>query len=166
LLSEMLQEKAYQVYEGRDGQEALTILEVRADVLVSDISMPNLNGLDLASIVSVRWPQIGIVFSSGHAPADLRRRMPERARFVAKPFREADLLKAVGAMIDTEIVPGPAVSCRTFLFSAPGRCPGRVALLSRYPNSTSSRAPSPVFSRRWPDEAPPPRQPWRAPRHS
>jgi CheY-like chemotaxis protein len=47
VLSEMLQEEGYQVFEARDGQEALTILELRADVvraMVSDVTMPNLNG--------------------------------------------------------------------------------------------------------------------------
>jgi CheY-like chemotaxis protein len=125
--SEMLQEDGYQVYEARDGQEALTILEVRADsvrALISDISMPHLNGLDLASIVRKRWPHIGIVLASAHPPTDVRDKIPDRALFVAKPFREADLLKAVKAVIGTEIAPGPAVSLHNFALRYAGQLHG------------------------------------------
>ena len=71
VLTEMLGGGGFQVYDARDGQEALTILEVRGDairVLVTDIAMPNLNGLDLAEIVTRRWPHIGIILSSVTRP--------------------------------------------------------------------------------------------------
>jgi hypothetical protein len=56
LANDMLSEAGYRVLEARDGQEALTILEVHADVraLFTDVTMPNLDGLSLAKIVSVR----------------------------------------------------------------------------------------------------------------
>jgi CheY-like chemotaxis protein len=111
--SELLEEAGYQVYEARDGQEALTILEVRGDsvgALVSDITMPNLGGLDLAAIVRARWPHIGIVLASGNAPHDLRVRLPEGARFLGKPCNQRDLIEAVEAVARPKAVPGPAVS--------------------------------------------------------
>jgi CheY-like chemotaxis protein len=110
--AETLGDEGFQVYEARDGQEALTILEVRGEgvrALVSDISMPNLNGLDLAAIVNKRWPQIGIVVVSGHPPTDVRLKMPEGARFLAKPYREKDLVKAIEAVVQREVAPGPPV---------------------------------------------------------
>ncbi|HKH96480.1 MAG TPA: response regulator, partial [Beijerinckiaceae bacterium] len=68
---EALEDAGFQVYEARDSQEALTILEVRGQVvraLVSDITLPNVNGLDLAQIVAERWPHIGIVLASAYPP--------------------------------------------------------------------------------------------------
>jgi hypothetical protein len=67
LANDMLSEAGYRVLEARDGQEALTILEVHADVraLFTDVTMPNVDGLSLAKIVSERWPQIGILLTSG-----------------------------------------------------------------------------------------------------
>jgi hypothetical protein len=59
--------------------------------------------------------------------------MPERARFVAKPFREADLLKAIGAVIDTEIVPGRAVCLQDFPFLRAGKVPGSSGLAQQLP---------------------------------
>ena len=85
LANDMLSEAGYRVLEARDGQEALTILEVHADVraLFTDVTMPNLDGLSLAKIVSERWPQIGILLTSGLvAPSEL----PNGARFISKPY--------------------------------------------------------------------------------
>jgi CheY-like chemotaxis protein len=98
--TETLDDAAYQVYEARDGQEALTILEVRGDAiraLITDLAMPNLGGLDLARIVSTRWPEIGIVFTSGYEPPGFRNEMPARARCLAKPYQQAALVEAVEA---------------------------------------------------------------------
>ncbi|MBM0206101.1 response regulator [Micromonospora sp. STR1s_5] len=136
MLSEMLQENGYHVYEARDGQEALTILEVRAEsvrALVTDISMPNLNGLDLAEIVSARWPHMGVVLASGHPPTDIRARMPGGAQFVAKPFREAELLKAVEAVIKTDMVPGPPVPLHNFPLLPAGQMHGAGGLAQPLP---------------------------------
>jgi CheY-like chemotaxis protein len=102
--SEMLfEEGGFHVYEARDGQEALVILELRGDsvrALVSDISMPHLSGLDLAAIVKGRWPHLGIVLASAYPPADLRERMPKGALFLEKPYKGVDLLKAVQSCLE------------------------------------------------------------------
>src|SRR5215207_10201919 len=85
LANDILTEAGYRVLEARDGQEALTILEVHANVraLFTDVTMPNLDGLSLARIVSERWPDIGIVITSGLvAPSEL----PNGARFIGKPY--------------------------------------------------------------------------------
>ena len=125
--SEMLEESGYQVYEARDGQEALTILEVRggsADVLFSDITMPNLGGLDLAEIVHARWPHIGIVLCSGNAPADLKQLMPLDATFIGKPFREAEALAAVRAVSHRKSAAAPGVALHSFPTLRAGRTHG------------------------------------------
>ena len=101
-LAEMLQDAGYQVFDACDGQEALTILEVRGEVvraLVSDISMPNVDGLLLAKIVSGRWPHIGIILTSGYPPRDFRVEMPTGARFVPKPYGTANLIREIDALV-------------------------------------------------------------------
>ena len=53
LANDILTEAGYRVLEARDGQEALTILEVhdQVRVLFTDVTMPNVDGLSLAKIV-------------------------------------------------------------------------------------------------------------------
>lgn len=64
LANDILSEAGYRVLEARDGQEAVTILEVHDSIraILTDVTMPNVDGLALAKIVSGRWPHIGIVF--------------------------------------------------------------------------------------------------------
>jgi CheY-like chemotaxis protein len=96
--NDMLREAGYRVLEARDGQEALTILEMQADVraLFTDVTMPNVDGLSLAKIVSERWPQIGILLTSGLAvPSEL----PRGARFVSKSYEPQTVHGEIAAVI-------------------------------------------------------------------
>lgn len=98
LANDVLTEADYRVVEAHDGQQALTILSsyntVRA--LVTDVTMPNVDGLALAKIVRQRWPHIGVLVTSGRPmPSDL----PEGARFVSKPYRQEKMLEELEAVI-------------------------------------------------------------------
>lgn len=88
----------YRVTEASSGDEALALLEGcdGFDLLLSDIVMPgSLNGLDLARIVSLRWPQIKVLLASGYSgTAEVEK---EAAAFpsIQKPFRKAELAHSV-----------------------------------------------------------------------
>jgi DNA-binding NtrC family response regulator len=80
---------------------ALLLLVGRSDIAVvfSDIAMPGPHdGAELAVMVHARWPAIGIVLTSGH-----ERRLPlglgERARFIAKPYRDDELIAAISGVM-------------------------------------------------------------------
>jgi two-component system, response regulator PdtaR len=95
LANDILSDAGYRVLEARDGQEALTILEVHDDVraLFTDVNMPHVDGLSLAKIVSERWPDMGIVVTSGAAAA------PEGYRFLPKPYNPESLLRDIEAVV-------------------------------------------------------------------
>jgi two-component system, response regulator PdtaR len=84
------------------------VLETRNDVrlLFTDIQMPgDLDGMDLAREVHQRWPRILLVITSGQEkPAETE--IPDHGRFVAKPYRAAELLGHVDDMIDKDNAPG------------------------------------------------------------
>jgi CheY-like chemotaxis protein len=101
LANDILTEAGYRVLEARDGQEALTVLEVHEGIsaLLTDVTMPNLDGLALAKIVQERWPHIGIVVSSGMPRPSV---LPNGARFISKPYTpEAVIQELEVAMRDT-----------------------------------------------------------------
>ncbi len=98
LANDVLTEADYRVVEAHDGQEALNILSsyntVRA--LVTDVTMPNVDGLALAKIVRERWPHIGVLVTSGRPmPSDL----PDGARFISKPYRHEEMIHELEAAI-------------------------------------------------------------------
>ena len=56
------------VYEAADGRYALNLVsEYHPDIIVADIKMPHMNGIELAQIVREQFPDIRFVFLSGHS---------------------------------------------------------------------------------------------------
>ena len=55
------------IYKAYSGQEALELLNrTRVDVVLSDICMPGMDGLELMETIRLNWPQCKIVFLTGH----------------------------------------------------------------------------------------------------
>ncbi len=70
LTARMLRTQGYQVYEAASGQEALRALkdEPSIQLVVTDIVMPEMHGLDLADRVLAAMPDLHVVLMTGHAP--------------------------------------------------------------------------------------------------
>ncbi|MGG7448260.1 HDOD domain-containing protein [Kosakonia oryzendophytica] len=83
------------------GPEALAMLEeTPADVVVSDMRMPFMDGAELLAQVRDRWPGTIRMILSGYSEPDATRRMLEVAhRFVAKPCDSATLLTMIGSAL-------------------------------------------------------------------
>jgi CheY-like chemotaxis protein len=68
------------------------------DLLLTDIVMPGgMNGRDLATHARHLIPDIQVVFTSGYSSDAIRRADPpdERAQFLGKPYRRADLARVL-----------------------------------------------------------------------
>ena len=66
----LLVKKGYEVRTAGDGFEALVELRrALPDVIISDLTMPNMSGFELLSIVRRRFPQIPIIVISAASPA-------------------------------------------------------------------------------------------------
>ncbi|MGE4064172.1 MAG: response regulator transcription factor [Rhodospirillaceae bacterium] len=72
--------------------------------IVSDIRMPGLSGLDLQHELAKAKRWVPIVFITGHGdiPMSVRAMKSGAVDFLAKPFREQDLLDAVKAGIERD----------------------------------------------------------------
>jgi two-component system, NarL family, nitrate/nitrite response regulator NarL len=59
------------VAEARDGAELLQILQtVRPDIVITDISMPGMDGYTAASRIQAEFPDVRVVILSGHDSVD------------------------------------------------------------------------------------------------
>jgi PAS domain S-box-containing protein len=104
LAARALRGGGYQVAEARDGAAALALMEsgtIRPDLIVTDVVMPNLNGRQLHDAVQARWPDLPVLFTSGHTgeAAVLERLVPAGAAFLGKPFTPESLRSAVDGLI-------------------------------------------------------------------
>lgn len=107
LVQQVLTRKGYRVMAHPDGGEAFCCFQEDGDdvdLIVTDIVMPRLNGRDLARKCRELRPQIGILYMSGclERQFDLEEDLTGNAAFLAKPFRPAELLGKVEALIDAE----------------------------------------------------------------
>jgi two-component system, response regulator PdtaR len=93
----LLEEHGYSVAEAENADIALKLLERRPDVrlLFTDIQMPGKwDGMDLARQVHERRPHVLLLITSGRQrPHDAE--IPDRGRFLSKPYRAEDLLREV-----------------------------------------------------------------------
>ncbi|HVU25658.1 MAG TPA: response regulator [Opitutus sp.] len=103
----MLSRHGYRVLTASDGTEAIALFAPRSTeirLVVTDISMPNLDGPTLASIVGRLNPAVKILAISGHN-ADSRGQPPAKDvshAFLVKPFRPEMLLATVHKLLHAE----------------------------------------------------------------
>ena len=74
ILSRRLLRRGFDVVEASGGYQALELIAQQSfDVVLLDISMPVLNGIDAARVLKVKFPQVKVVFITMHAdPAYVR----------------------------------------------------------------------------------------------
>ena len=91
-----LREADYDVLEADDGRSALAILRSGAtvDIMLSDIMMPRMTGVELGHAVRAEFPAIPILLMSGYPGLE-----PVPFRFIAKPFQIPTLVAAITEVI-------------------------------------------------------------------
>jgi CheY-like chemotaxis protein len=100
LTGRLLYAAGYQVVSVESGAVALERLDA-ADVLVTDVVMPGMSGVELAVAARERRPDLPVVFVSGYTGDTTIAGSDDPATaFLAKPFDGDDLLRAVRSTLD------------------------------------------------------------------
>ncbi len=103
-LQRALQRVGYSVEAVGCGTEAMPLIEPgKFDLLLTDIVMPEMDGIELAQKASAIDPAIRVMFITGFAAVALQggRTAPE-AKLLSKPFHLKDLVAEVDRMFQTE----------------------------------------------------------------
>ena len=101
------------VADAADGRQAVALAdEHRPDVVVMDIAMPLLNGIEAARQIAAKLPQTAIVFLSMHSDeAYVIKALKAGARaYLLKDSAENDLINAVKAVSEGKSFFSPVVS--------------------------------------------------------
>jgi PAS domain S-box-containing protein len=90
-LERILEDAGYQVLSAEDGDQALEIVrkkEGRIDLLVSDVIMPGISGIELSRRLLAQYPQLAVLLVSGYAGTEITRlaELGEHVQFLQKPF--------------------------------------------------------------------------------
>jgi DNA-binding NarL/FixJ family response regulator len=101
------------VAEASDGREALHLIEAdQPDVVLMDIAMPGLNGLEAVARVTERFPYVRVIILSMYANEEyvLRALRAGAAGYLLKDAGPSELELAITAATDNKIYLSPAVS--------------------------------------------------------
>ena len=101
------------VGDAADGREAVALAEkTRPDVVVMDIAMAGLNGIEAARQISAKLPQTAIVFLSMHADEGyVLKALKSGARaYLLKDSAEQDLISAIHAVNQGKAFFSPSIS--------------------------------------------------------
>jgi DNA-binding response OmpR family regulator len=97
-LALILEPAGYKVLEAADGQEADHIWSKHEiDLLIADIWLPGMNGVDLAVLLRYRRPSLKVLFLSGFNPRPTAKEMELMggAQYITKPIDRGPFLEKI-----------------------------------------------------------------------
>jgi signal transduction histidine kinase len=96
----MIEELGYQVVAERSGERALRALgECRFALMVTDVAMPTMSGVQLAAAVRQRCPDLPILFATGYADLEMFGAELAQEMVLKKPYRIAELATRISAIL-------------------------------------------------------------------
>jgi CheY-like chemotaxis protein len=101
LIVESLEERGFDILEAASGIDALCLIAGTdaIDLLVTDVNMPDPDGIAVARQIRVYHPNIPVVFVSGRADLLGSLALPPPHHVIAKPFRLEALCDVVEQML-------------------------------------------------------------------
>lgn len=101
-----LRDKGYRVIEAANGKAALALIQegTRPDIVLTDVSMPEMTGPAMADKIREILPHVPIVFMSGYAAETFRKDLSENRsmHFLSKPFTLRDLAMTVREILGSK----------------------------------------------------------------
>ncbi len=94
LLSLIFEESGHTIYQAKNGREALKVLdETPAEIIISDVRMPDIDGISLLREARIKRPDIGVILMTAFATVDAAREafILGADDFIQKPFDVEEL---------------------------------------------------------------------------
>jgi CheY-like chemotaxis protein len=107
LIRDGLQEKGFKVLQGDGGEEALDIVQNfkgQIDLLVTDVVMPQMSGIELADIIKGWRPNTKVLLISGYATLSSSggKELDHQLPFLQKPFTQEELNVKIREVLDSK----------------------------------------------------------------
>ena len=104
LARRILERGGYRVSEAGGGPEAIALLEAEGappDLLISDVNMPELGGVEMVEQIRATWSDLKVLYVSGYVNSLMRGRksLADNEAFLEKPYSATGLLEAVSLLL-------------------------------------------------------------------
>jgi two-component system, NtrC family, response regulator HydG len=106
-LKKILEKEGFEVMTASNGEEAFKVIRGGdIDLLISDIRMAGMDGLELLKVCKSVSPYTEVIMITGYASVDTAVDSMKQGAYdyITKPFKKADILKAVGKAIEKQIL--------------------------------------------------------------
>jgi len=106
-LKKILEKEGYEVLTASNGEEAFKAIRSNSiDLLISDIRMAGMDGLELLKVCKSISPYTEVIMITGYASVDTAVDSMKQGAYdyITKPFKKADILKAVQKAIEKQIL--------------------------------------------------------------
>jgi len=100
---EYLNRVAKNVLEAKDGKEAIRIwAEHKPDIIITDINMPKLNGLDMAAYIRAQDKEVQIIVATAYSDTEYLLKAVELqlVKYIIKPITKDKLVAALEKSIE------------------------------------------------------------------
>jgi CheY-like chemotaxis protein len=106
LLAQVLRQLGCRVLAAADGQEALTLFDSHSseiDLVVFDLTMPQMDGVELFNCLKQRYPSTKTLLISGHVNQESIDQLQAAglSAYLRKPFELNEIRQAVTSLIGT-----------------------------------------------------------------
>lgn len=100
LIGFILQQMGWEVVEAQSGDDALEVLESEEafDLVITDILMPYVNGIELIEALKREYPSLPILVTSAHTPESQEALEKGANLSLPKPFSKQQLVESVRAL--------------------------------------------------------------------
>jgi two-component system, cell cycle sensor histidine kinase and response regulator CckA len=104
---QVLKYKGYRVLEAKDAEDGWKLCDEhsgRISLLITDVMMPQMNGKELAAILTKARPELRVLFVSGYTDEAISRFgvLNEGTHFLRKPYTPTTLLTKVREILDSD----------------------------------------------------------------
>jgi two-component system, NtrC family, response regulator HydG len=106
-LKKILEKEGFDVVTASNGDEAFKLIRGSdIDLLISDIRMAGMDGLELLKVCKSISPYTEVIMITGYASVDTAVDSMKQGAYdyITKPFKKADILKAVGKAIEKQVL--------------------------------------------------------------
>ena len=94
MMAAMITRDGHEARVANSGPAAVAAVEERVpDLVMTDLGMPGMSGLDLADALHARWPDLPVALVTGWGPTvdPARARQSDIIQVLGKPFRMAEV---------------------------------------------------------------------------
>ena len=98
----------FELITAKDGLDAIKVMRKQpVSLVVTDIKMPNVNGLVLLAYMSKNFPTIPCIIMTGYGTPLLQKQLEEEAlHYLEKPFKVTDLARSIISILGQEEILG------------------------------------------------------------